>query len=197
MPILFFLIQRRRQALSRWQSVFFICWVFVDLYVQLTTFGCHLGLFPDRRGVLYGLLVSIDIALFFLWLWWFDVFGYRPRLIIQMVFMWVAWSASVFGILLGNLLLRHYQEPSAWLEVAGVALLFFVSTGLRWFVLPYLDSWRFLVWWALGLTVMEAGCLWGIAFSDAGRVVYLALGVVGISQYLPLFWKSNLIGETK
>ena len=105
---------------------------------------------------------------------------------------WIIWAAILGGLVLIYVFLgRGAPKPAPAKDVlvnlAGFVPLF-VSVVIRWLVLPrYTDLGRALPAFIVGLALAEACGILGIFLGGPWRDDLFALGVLGVTQYVPLF----------
>lgn len=105
---------------------------------------------------------------------------------------WIAWATILGGLVLIYVFLgRGPVKPSPPGDVlqnlVGVVPLF-VSVIIRWLVLPrYADLARALPAFIVGLALAEACGILGIFLGGPYRDDLFVLGVLGVTQYVPLF----------
>lgn len=105
---------------------------------------------------------------------------------------WIAWAAILGGLVLIYVFLgRGPVKPAQASEVlrnlVGVVPLF-VSVIIRWLVLPrYTDLARAFPAFITGLALAEASGIMGIFLGGPYRDDLFVLGVLGVTQYVPLF----------
>ncbi len=105
---------------------------------------------------------------------------------------WIAWAAILSGLIVIYLLLgRGPMKPAADKDVlkhlVGLVPLF-VSIVIRWLVLPRFDSLqRAFPIYIVGLALAESCGLLGIFLGGPFRDDLFVLGVLGVTQFVPIF----------
>ncbi len=105
---------------------------------------------------------------------------------------WLVWAAILAGLVVIYLVLgRGPVQPSPagdiFLNLAGLVPLF-VSIIIRWLVLPrFGDLKRAFPLYIAGLALAESCGILGIFLGGAYRDDLFVLGVLGVTQYVPLF----------
>lgn len=107
---------------------------------------------------------------------------------------WIAWAAVLGGLVVIYLVLGRgpvKPEPVADKEVlkhlVGLVPLF-VSVVIRWLVLPRFDSLqRAFPLYIVGLALAEACGILGIFLGGPFRDDLFVLGVLGVTQFVPIF----------
>ena len=110
----------------------------------------------------------------------------------MLLIWWVLWASILSGLVILYLFLgRGPVKPSpdkdVLLNLAGLVPLF-VSVVIRWLVLPRFDSLqRAFPLYVVGLALAEACGILGIFLGGAYRDDLFVLGVLGVTQFVPLF----------
>ncbi len=105
---------------------------------------------------------------------------------------WIAWAAILSGLVVIYLVLgRGPVKPAADKDVlkhlVGLVPLF-VSIVIRWLVLPRFDSLqRAFPIYIVGLALAEACGILGIFLGGPFRDDLFVLGVLGVTQFVPIF----------
>lgn len=109
-----------------------------------------------------------------------------PRII-----LWVIWFALFSGVLVMNFAIPASENTPAsgdsplWL-VAVLPLA--ISALVRWFVLPRTTSIpAALPVFIIGMALAESAAIAGIFIFPAHRTELVALGLIGIAQFMPFF----------
>ena len=105
------------------------------------------------------------------------------------ILWWIIWAAISAAIVVLYLVL---QPPAPKVEVSAVQFLpimpFLGSAVVRWLVLPkFADGARAFPIFIVGLALAEGCTILGIFLVPTFKQAYLALGLVGVDQYMPLF----------
>lgn len=115
----------------------------------------------------------------------------------QLMIWWIVWSVILTGLILIYLFFgRGSLKPGTGADVlvnlSGVVPLF-LSIIIRWLVLPrYNDLARAFPMFVIGLALAEGCGLLGIFLGGVYRDDLFLLGVLGVTQYVPLFAKKLL-----
>jgi hypothetical protein len=116
-----------------------------------------------------------------------------PRFKALRLVYWIAWASILSGLVLIYVFLARPDPKPApaasdlLKNLAGVVPLF-LSIILRWLVLPrYTDLARALPVFIVGLALAEACGILGIFLGGPYRDDLFVLGVLGVTQYVPLF----------
>lgn len=110
---------------------------------------------------------------------------------------WILWAAILGGLILLYVFLgRGPVKPSPDQDVlknlVGLVPLF-VSIVIRWLVLPRFDSLRrALPLYIVGLALAESSGVLGLFLGGAYRDDLFVLGVLGVTQFVPLFARRML-----
>lgn len=105
---------------------------------------------------------------------------------------WILWVATLGGLILLYIFLgRGPVKPSPDKDVlknlVGLVPLF-VSIVIRWLALPRFDSLRrAFPLYLVGLALAEGSGVLGLFLGGAYRDDLFVLGVLGVTQYIPLF----------
>ena len=105
---------------------------------------------------------------------------------------WIIWASILCGLVLiylflGQPALKPAPASDLLKNLAGVVPLF-VSIVIRWLVLPrYHDLARALPVFVVGLALAEACGILGIFLGGPYQDDLFVLGVLGVTQYVPLF----------
>ena len=104
--------------------------------------------------------------------------------------LWVAFQTGIvilYGVLGSNALPVPAPSPESLIWLAGLAP-FFISTNIRWVVLPRAQSAQTaLPLFILGMALAEATCFLGLFLFQAHKQELFALSVLGIFQFIPAF----------
>ncbi len=101
---------------------------------------------------------------------------------------WIIWFTIAVGLLALSVFLPSPAGPSSaavrYLPLVPLLL----SSGLRWLALPRLtDATRAFPLFVAGLALAEGAAILGLLLVPDLRGTYVALGLVGIGLYAPLF----------
>ncbi len=105
---------------------------------------------------------------------------------------WIAWAAILTGLLviyfvLGRGPVKPVAEKDLLKHLVGLIPLF-VSIVIRWLVLPRFDSLqRAFPIYIVGLALAEGCGLLGIFLGGPFRDDLFVLGVLGVTQFVPIF----------
>ena len=111
-----------------------------------------------------------------------------PRKSPPTILWWIIWAAISAAVVVLYLVL---QPPAPKMDVSGVQFLpimpFLASAVVRWLILPKLaDGARAFPIFIVGLALAEGCTILGVVLVPAFKQAYLALGLVGVAQYIPL-----------
>lgn len=110
----------------------------------------------------------------------------------MLLIWWIVWAGVLSGLVILHLVFgRGPEQPSPagdiLVNLAGLVPLF-VSIVIRWLVLPrFGDLKRALPLFVAGLALAEACGLLGLFLGGAYRDDLFVLGVLGVTQYVPVF----------
>lgn len=110
----------------------------------------------------------------------------------MLLIWWLVWAAVLVGLLviyfaLGRGPIKPSPDKDVLKNLVGLVPLF-VSIVIRWLVLPRFDSLRrALPLYVVGLALAEACGILGIFLGGAYRDDLLVLGVLGVTQFVPIF----------
>lgn len=105
---------------------------------------------------------------------------------------WIMWAAILAGLLgiyfvLGRGPVKASPDKNVLLNLVGLVPLF-VSIVIRWLVLPRFDSLqRAFPIYIVGLALAEACGILGIFLGGPFRDDLFVLGVLGVTQFVPVF----------
>lgn len=110
---------------------------------------------------------------------------------------WIAWAAILGGLVILYLFLGRgpvQPSPAGDILLNLVALVpLFVSIVIRWLVLPrFGDLKRAFPLYLAGLALAEACGILGLFLGGAYRDDLFVLGVLGVTQFVPLFARRML-----
>lgn len=115
------------------------------------------------------------------------------RIKAHLLIWWILWASVLAGLCVIYVVLGRsvpLPPPSAadlFVNLAGFVPLF-LSVVIRWLVLPrYREPARALVIFIVGLSLAEACGMMGIFLGGPFRDALFLLGVLGITQYVPLY----------
>lgn len=115
----------------------------------------------------------------------------------QLLVWWIIWGAILAGLIIIYFVFARRPPPPAapkdvLLNLAGLAPIF-VSIIIRWLVLPRIANFqRAFVTSIVGIALAEGCGILGIFLGGPYRDSLFLLGVLGITQYVPLFAKRLL-----
>lgn len=124
----------------------------------------------------------------------------HPQPVPRIIF-WVIWFALLSGVLVMNFAIAPPEKPPIsdagnsllWL-VAVVPLL--ISALVRWFVLPRATTAQTaLPVFIIGMALAESTAILGMFVFSGHRAELVALGLLGIGQFMPTF-AAKLGGDT-
>jgi hypothetical protein len=114
------------------------------------------------------------------------------RIRTQLLIWWIVWAAALTGLVLPyhffgrGPLVPAVPGANPFLNLAGFVPLF-VSIVIRWLALPRSTGpGPALVMFLLGVSLAEAGGLHGIFLGGPYREDLFILGVMSVTQYVPL-----------
>lgn len=118
-----------------------------------------------------------------------------PRLKLQHQILWIVWSSNLLGLGLFYLLLHNdktverFATANPLINLAGFVPLF-VSIIIRWLVIHRASQpGSILIIFVIGIALAEACGLLGLLLGGPYRDSLFALGVMGVTTYVPLFTK--------
>ena len=105
------------------------------------------------------------------------------------VLWWLIWFGRLAAMLVFYFVLQGMPSES---EVAGVRFLpvipLILSSIVRWMLLPRIsDGSRAFPIFIVGSALAEGSTILGVILVPSLRQEYLALGLVGLAQYIPTF----------
>jgi hypothetical protein len=122
--------------------------------------------------------------------------GYDPqRIKRQLLVWWIIWASILAGLVLIYLFLvqgKPLPAPTADNSLAGLSGLvpLFISIVMRWLVLPRVtEPPRAFVLFVAGVVLAETCGILGIFLGGPYRDSLFVLGVLGVTQYVPLYAK--------
>lgn len=110
----------------------------------------------------------------------------------MLLIWWLIWAAVLVGLLviyfaLGRGPIKPSPDKDVLKNLVGLVPLF-VSIVIRWLVLPRFDSLqRALPLYVVGLALAETCGILGIFLGGAYRDDLFVLGVLGVTQFVPIF----------
>jgi hypothetical protein len=107
------------------------------------------------------------------------------------IILWIIWFAITAGLTVIYFVLGHSpgQLPAEGLKYLPLGPLF-ISTVIRWFVLPRFSGARAFPVFIIGMALAEACGLLGIFIVPSMKEDYFILSLLGLAQFFPLFLPS-------
>ncbi len=108
----------------------------------------------------------------------------------QPIIFWIVWFALLQGVILLTFFLRAHKPAVSPGEVTILILVapMILGTLVRWLVLPRFTTQRkALPIFILGLALCEGTAILGLFLGGKNSDGAVALGLLGIAQYVPLF----------
>ena len=124
----------------------------------------------------------------------------NPKLRTQLLVWWILWGAILTGLVifyvaLGRGPVKPVVTADLMANLIGIVPLF-ISIIIRWLVLPRFDNIpRAFPIFIIGLALAEACGILGIFLGGPYRDSLFVLGVLGVTQYVPVF--ARRLGEPK
>ena len=123
-----------------------------------------------------------------------------PKLRAQLLVWWILWGTFLTGLVilyvaLGRGPVKPVVTADLMANLIGIVPLF-ISIIIRWLVLPRFDNIpRAFPIFIIGLALAEACGILGIFLGGPYRDSLFVLGVLGVTQYVPVF--ARRLGEPK